>query len=226
MLIYRKIKSESPSFSLNALNAKNISSYLGGDKAVSYVQATQSLTNYFQSSLIKTDNPLNVAIEYDGFFAVNTQTEIRYTRNGNFHVNGLEQLVNKSGNIIMTRSEEPILIPFGSREVAIAEDNSVFSNTEIDSDSIRQIKIVKFDNPQNLEKKGEGFYKISNDSVKKFLVNDAKILQNFTETSNANAIQEMTKMIETVRQLESYQKIIQSIDGADDQSVNSLGRVA
>ena len=89
-----------------------------------------------------------------------------------------------------------------------------------------QLKIVNFSNPQVLTKEGEGFYKISDPSVKEILVNDAKVLQGFTETSNANVIHEMTQMIETVRQLEAFQKIIQSIDEADDQSVNSLGRVA
>ena len=85
---------------------------------------------------------------------------------------------------------------------------------------------MNFNNPHGLKKEGEGFYKISDPSIKEILVDDAKVLQGFTENSNANAIHEMTQMIETVRQLEAYQKIIQSIDEADEQSVNSLGRVA
>ena len=36
---------------------------------------------------------------------------------------------------------------------------------------------------------------------------------------------EMTKMIETVRAFESYQKVIQTIDQVDERSVNSLGRI-
>jgi len=88
------------------------------------------------------------------------------------------------------------------------------------------LKIVNFNNPHGLIKEGEGFYKTKDSSIKEILVNDAKVLQGFTENSNANAIHEMTQMIETVRQLEAYQKIIQSIDEADDQSVNSLAQVA
>ncbi len=226
MLVYEEKKSSLQQIPLNSIDAQGLLSLQDGDPAVSYVQVTQSLTDFSQGSLIKTDSPLDVAIEGEGFFAVDTPTGVRYTRNGNFHLDGLGQLVDKSGNIIMTRSEEPILIPFGTREVTIARDGSVFGGSNLDSDPLGQIKIVKFDNPQTLEKEGEGFYKISNASVKEILVDDAKVLQGFTETSNSNAIHEMTKMIETVRQLEAYQKIIQSIDEADDQSVNSLGRVA
>ena len=227
MLVYEEKKSPFQQIALSGSNGKNLNPVYGSDSAVSYVQVTQSLTDFTQGSLIKTDNPLDVAIEGEGFFVVNTPAGMRYTRNGNFHLDGLGQLVDKGGNIIMTRSEEPILIPFGTQEISIAQDGLILSSSEdIDQTTLGQLKIVKFNNPQALTKEGGGFYKISDSSVKEILVNDAKVLQGFTETSNANAIHEMTQMIETLRQLEAYQKIIQSIDEADDQSVNSLGRVA
>jgi flagellar basal-body rod protein FlgF len=226
MLVYEEKKSPFQQISLNGSATQNLNPYRGSDPAVSYVQVTQSLTDFTQGSLIKTDSPLDVAIEGEGFFVVDTPAGIRYTRNGNFHLDGLGQLVDKGGNAIMTRSGEPILIPFDTRGVTIDQDGSISSGAEFDQDPLGQLKIVNFNNPQALAKEGEGFYKISDPSVKEILVDDAKVLQGFTETSNANAIHEMTQMIETVRQLEVFQKIIQSIDEADDQSVNSLGRIA
>jgi len=196
------------------------------NSAVSYVQVTRSLTDFMQGSLIKTDSNLDVALEGEGFFTVNTPQGIRYTRNGSFHLDGLGQLVDKNGNMIMTRSEEPVLIPFGTQQVTIDQDGSIFSATELDQTPLGQLKIVNFNNLKALTKEGEGFYKISDPSVKEILAIDAKVLQGFTENSNSNPIHEMTQMIETVRQLEAYQKIIQSIDEVDDQSVNNLGRVA
>ena len=226
MLVYEERKSPLQQISLNGPNTKNLSSLLESDPTVSYVQVTRSLTDFSQGSLIKTDNPLDVAIEGNGFFVVDTPQGNRYTRNGNFHLDGLGQLVDQKGNTLLTRSEEPILIPFGVKQITIDEDGLISGDSELDQVSFGQLKIVKFNNTQALTKEGEGFYKLSDSSVKEILVNDAKVLQGFTETSNSNAIHEMTQMIETVRQLEAYQKIIQSIDEADDQSVNSLGRVA
>ena len=226
MLVYEEKKPPFQETPLNGFDMKNLNSFHGSDPAVSYVQATQSLIDFTQGSLIKTDNPLDVAIEGKGFFVINTPTGDRYTRNGNFHLDGLGQLVDQKGNMIMTRGDEPILIPFGTKQITINQDGSVFGGAEIDQDPLGQLKIVNFNNLQSLTKEGEGFYKISDSSVKEILVNDAKVLQGFTENSNSNAIHEMTQMIETVRQLEAYQKIIQSIDELDDQSVNSLGRVA
>ncbi len=226
MLLYEEARPSFQQTSWDGSDTINLNPFHGSDPAVSYVQVTQSLTDFAQGSLIKTDSPLDVAIEGEGFFAVNTPTGIRYTRNGNFHLDGLGQLVDKQGNIIMTQSDEPILIPFGTKQITINQDGSIFGGAEFDQDALGQLKIVNFNNLQALKKEGEGFYIISDPSVKEILVNDVKLLQGFEEISNANAIHEMTKMIETVRQLEAYQKIIQSIDEADDQSVNSLGRVA
>ena len=226
MLIYEEKRTPPNQSLLIGFEGDKFSQPFSSDSAASYVQVTQSLTDFTQGPLIKTDNPLDVAIEGEGFFAVDTPTGIRYTRSGNFQLDGLGQLVDRKGNTILTQNEEPILVPFGTRQVTVGQDGSVFGGTELDSESLGQIRIVKFDNPQVLKKEGEGFYKISDPSVKEILVNDAKVLQGFKETSNANVIHEMTQMIETVRQLEAYQKVIQSIDEADDQSVNSLGRVA
>jgi len=226
LLVYEEKKGSLHQALLNGSVMNNLTSSTGSDPAVSYVQVTQSQIDFSQGSLIKTDNPLDVAIEGEGFFVINTPTGTRYTRNGNFHLDSLGQLMDKKGNAIMTRNEEPIIIPFGTKEITIDQDGTISGGTELDQVQLGQLNIVSFENPQALTKEGEGFYKNTDSSVKENPANDAKVLQGFTENSNANAIQEMTKMIETVRQLEAYQKIIQSIDEVDDQSVNSLGRVA
>jgi len=49
--------------------------------------------------------------------------------------------------------------------------------------------------------------------------------QGYLERSNVNSIEEMTNMITAIRAFEAYQKVIQTIDEADDQAVNSIGRV-
>jgi flagellar basal-body rod protein FlgG len=226
MLIYEEKRPPFQQILMKGSDTKNLNPFHGSDLAVSYVQVTQSITDFEQGSLIKTDNPLDVAIEGKGFFVINTPNGDRYTRNGNFQLDGTGQLVDRRGNKIVTRNEEPILIPFDTKQITIDQDGSIFGGAEIEQDLLGQLKIVNFSNLHALTKEGEGFYKILDPSIKEILVDDAKVLQGFTENSNANAIHEMIQMIETVRQLEAYQKIIQSIDEADDQSVNSLARVA
>lgn len=228
MLVYEEKKPSVQLMSLNESDTKNLNSLNGSDPAVSYVQVTQSLIDFTQGSLIKTDNSLDVAIEGKGFFVVNTPAGIRYTKNGNFKLNGFGNLVDQKGNMVMTRRDEPVIIPLGTQRVTIDNEGSIFGGMEpeLELELLGQLKIVNFNDPQILQKEGEGIYKFSESSTQEILVSDAKVLQGFLENSNANPIHEMTKMIETLRQLEAYQKIIQSIDEVNDQSVNNLGQVA
>lgn len=198
----------------------------GAHPVVAYVQVTGSKTDFAQGPLISTENPLDVAIDGDGFFAIETEAGVRYTRNGTFHLDGLGQLVDREGNRVISRNDEPILIPSTTERITIDQDGTVHGGSGLDNFPVGQLKIVRFDNNQGLVKEGEGMYINKGAVIQETELGDVKVLQGFIEKSNVNAVQEMIKMIETVRMLEAYQKIIQAIDEADDQSVNSLARVA
>ncbi len=200
--------------------------YFGADPSVAYVQATGSTTDFTQGSLINTGNQLDVAIEGDGFFVIETQAGDRYTRNGTFHLDGLGQLVDREGNIVKSRNEDPILIPSNTDRVTIDQDGTVFGGRGLEIFPLAQLKVVQFNNNGGLVKEGEGMYINTNATLQETSAGDIKVVQGFIEKSNVNVVQEMTQMIETVRTLEAYQKIIQSIDEADDQSINNLARVA
>lgn len=196
------------------------------DPAVAYVMITGGLTDFSQGSLINTENPLDVAIEGDGFFVLDTPAGIRYTRNGTFHLDGSGQLVDRSGNFLMTQNDETILIPIDTDSISIDQGGTVFGGRGIDLVALAQLKIVQFNDNRGLVKEGKGMYINQNTYIQGKPLGEVKVLQGFLEKSNVNAVQEMTQMIETLRTLEAYQKIIQSIDEADDQSVNNLARVA
>ena len=199
--------------------------FLEPDPAIAYVEVTGSLTDFTQGSLINTENPLDVAIEGDGFFVLDTPAGTRYTRNGTFSLDGLGQLVDQAGNLLMTRNDEPAFIPIGTERVTIDKDGTIFGGRGLDLEAVGQLKIVQFDDNQGLVKEGEGMYINQNASIQEENLGEVTVLQGFLEKSNVNVVQEMTQMIETVRTLEAYQKIIQSIDEADDQSVNNLAQV-
>ena len=76
-----------------------------------------------------------------------------------------------------------------------------------------------------LEKIGDGLYRHTGKQENEINALNTKTRQGFLENSNVTAVEEMTEMIGTLRIFESYQKIIQSIDSMNDQSVNTIGRV-
>ena len=56
-------------------------------------------------------------------------------------------------------------------------------------------------------------------------IDNTTIRQGFLESSNVTIVEEMADMLATLRLFETYQKLIQSIDSMDDQSVNDIGRI-
>ena len=83
----------------------------------------------------------------------------------------------------------------------------------------------EFEDQKVLVKEGNGLYKLINPEVEPIPATNVTVHQGYLERSNVNSIEEMTNMITAIRAFEAYQKVIQTIDEADDQAVNSIGRV-
>jgi flagellar basal-body rod protein FlgG len=88
------------------------------------------------------------------------------------------------------------------------------------------VKVVTFPAEAILIKEGNGLMRMTSPNVKSSKPENTKIVQGYLESSNVNVVEEMTRMIETLRMFEAYQRMIQSIDEADGQSVNNIARVA
>src|SRR5271166_1618864 len=82
---------------------------LGGDRL-----------NLGQGALQQTSNPLDLAIEGEGFFQVQTPNGLRYTRDGSFHRSQTGQLVTAAGEPVMSASGQTIAVPPG--EVTVGAD--------------------------------------------------------------------------------------------------------
>jgi flagellar basal-body rod protein FlgG len=86
--------------------------------------------------------------------------------------------------------------------------------TEIDT-----IKIMNFGPDAAMNKAGDGMFTFSNEGTQ----STATIKQGYVETSNVDSVKEMVRMIETMREFESYQKAIQMFDNATSKVTNQLG---
>ena len=73
-----------------------------------------------QGALQQTGNPLDLAIEGQGFFQVQTPNGLRYTRDGSFHRSQSGQLVTEAGEPVLSAAGQPIPVPPG--EVSVGAD--------------------------------------------------------------------------------------------------------
>src|SRR5580692_3161264 len=78
--------------------------FAGQDRRISFVQDRTSYINMAPGALERTGGPLDVAIDGDGYFTVQTPRGQRYTRNGAFQISGAGQLVTSNGDQVLGSS--------------------------------------------------------------------------------------------------------------------------
>ncbi len=177
-----------------------------------------STVDFTQGDFRETGNVLDLALSGDGFFKIQTQQGIRYTRNGTFSLNRDNILVTENGDQVMGDSG-PISIQ-GSN-VQINENGEVL----VDSDQVGKLSIVTFSSKENLIKEGESLFEYTGEATDETGSETAFVKQGSLEMPNTILVIEMTKMMETMRTYESYMKIIQTFDEVDTKLVNELGKV-
>ena len=167
-------------------------------------------TDFSEGPKAGTGNPLDLAINGEGFFALEGD---RYTRNGSFMISSDGYLATKSGVNVMGEG--------GPLEI-VGSNVDITSSGEIivDEISIGNLKIVDFPDKEMLNKLGDGMFTAEEDGVEA----NATVSQGFLEKSNVNVIQEMVKMLKSTREFESYQKMIHAFDEAASKTINEMGK--
>jgi len=173
-------------------------------------------TDYSRGPLQRTDNPLDAAIDGEGFFSVQTDQGIRYTRNGAF-------TINPDGNL-STQDGDPILGEGG--EIAIDGADVRFDgsgNVIVDGAVTDRLRIVKITEPTALKKIGKTLFQLDENIGAEEPLEYGGVQQGFLEGSNVNAVKVMTELIEVQRGYESYQKMIQTMGEMASRVISGVG---
>ena len=174
-------------------------------------------TDFSQGALSQTGNPLDLALEGEGFFTVQTPNGIRYTRNGEFSVNPEGVLVTQEGNPVQGDGGE-IRVEEGS--VTISETGEIL----VTGEAAGTLSNVKFPEGTQLLKQGETLLIPADAGQTGTAAEDVKVHQGYVEKSNVDPVLSMTEMIDVIRGFESYQKVIQTLDEMSGQAMQ-VGRL-
>lgn len=183
---------------------------------IDFVSAWTLQRDFSTGSIERTGNPLDVAIEGDGFFAIQTPAGTAYTRDGRFSLNAQGQLITKSGLPVLG----PIQINPNGGEIAIAKDGQVMQ----DSVAVGQLQLSTFAHPGALEKMGDSLWKATDEAPQPAA--GARVAQGFVESSNVNAVSEITQMIDISRTYESISRMIDQADQMRGSSIEKLTRIS
>lgn len=176
---------------------------------VGWTSLVKAYTDFGQGELRVTGNPLDLAIDGEGFFMVRgTDGETYYTRAGNFKVNEKNELITPQGRPVLNAGGGPITIDLRQGKPLVLSDGSILQGKT----TVAKVGVVKFDEPEKLVKYGDGALFTAPAEVTATPVTKPNVRQSMLEGSNVSAIDEMVRMIQTERSYQIQQRIMQTMD--------------
>lgn len=185
---------------------------------IDYVEVSGVFRDDHQGPAINTGNDFDFMIEGEGYFEINTQEGLRYSRNGSFTLNQDGALTDKMGNPIQGENGT---IFVKSTNFEVNREGEVIQDGKL----IDKIKLVKFSDPTLIEKVGMNYYFHSGPEEFASKLEFPNLRQGFLEGSNVNPVKNLTTMIMAHRSYEAYQKAIKNVDNMMEKSSNTIGAV-
>jgi flagellar basal-body rod protein FlgF/flagellar basal-body rod protein FlgG len=153
-----------------------------------------------QGALTPTGNPLDLAIEGNGFFAIQTSQGIRYTRDGQFERARDGTLTTQAGEPVLDTRNQPVRIPAG--EIAIGSDGAVSINGAV----LGRLGVFGFASSDALRAEGGNRYAPADGS--EAMIATGTVHQGALESSNQDVIGGSLQLVLMQRQSEMMEKAV------------------
>jgi len=182
--------------------------YVAPEAAVNDPSATMPLierpwVDHAQGALHATGNPLDVALNGKGFFAVNGPSGPLYTRNGNFRLAADGKLISADGYAVRDSQGAPIALQ-SARGLEITSDGTITQ----DGVAAGKLEIVDFTSTAGLSKQGSNYFRIADPSLRPAPAAGTGVAQGHLEGSNAGSAEGAVRLVNVMRQFEMLQKAV------------------
>lgn len=174
----------------------------GVKNPLSFADNISTYRNTESGSMTVTGNDLDVAINGDGYFTVETPLGTRYTRAGNFSIDGSGQMVTTEGYPVLDVTGQPFLLPENTTSVQIG----ALGNVKVNGEDFGTLGVVQFENPKLLQRLSDKLYssEVAPDPATKYTV-----AQGTLEGSNVQPVKELTHMIDVSHSVNATAKFIE-----------------
>ena len=166
-------------------------------------------------SLEQTGGALDLALQGEGYFAVETPAGERYTRSGSFVTDAEGTLRSHSGLAVLGEAG-PITISKDAKQVRIGADGQV----QADGQTVGKLKVVRFDTADALVKEGLTLLKQQGGTA--LSAENTTVEQGYLESANVNAVGGMTELITVSRSFEAFQKLIETFRQLDERTARDI----
>ncbi|HLK57568.1 MAG TPA: flagellar hook-basal body protein [Chthonomonadaceae bacterium] len=168
--------------------------------------------------LAKSDDPLHASLDANQFFTVKTPAGERYTRAGNFQLDGAGNLITSTGLPVLDINGNPIRVPAGPAPVLDAS-----GNVTVGGQPVARLKVVQA-NPGDLVKQGESLFAPTKGAPLPLAARPV-LRPNTLEQSNVNPMLSLVELITISRGFEMAQRAIITQDEMLRHATNDVGKV-
>ena len=188
-----------------------------GEESLSMAHARGRLTDPSQGALAPTGGALDLAIEGEGFFAVETPEGPRLTRAGAFSMGPAGDVLSPEGHRLLDAGGAPVNLPPDAGPVTVAPDGTV-------STPLGPIALLGLVRPVEPLAMARGAGTTFDPGPAGFEpAPEGQVLQGHLEASNVNAVSEIARMIEVQRAYELGQSFLDREDQRLRGAIETMG---
>lgn len=170
-----------------------------------------------QGTFRETGRPLDVSLDGQGFFMVQTPEGERLTRGGSFRLDSVGHLTDQRGNLVLG-NEGPLLLQGGT--VEINGDGSV----TVDGANAGRLRVVQVDDPTHLLKEGFGRFRASG-PLQLADPDVTRVRQGAVEEANLDPLASMVDLVTIQRAFTANMDALRAMDSVMSSISNEVGKV-
>ncbi len=190
-----------------------------GDKSIAYSSTGDTFLSRISGAIVKTDNPLDVAVAGEGWLGISTASGTAYTKDGRMTMRESGALVSVNGNPVLDNGGSGISLDPNGGPASISRDGAILqSGRQIATLGLFQLdpaaKLVRGENASVIPDKPAT-------PVANFIQNG--IVQGSIENANVNPVSEMTRLITVQRNFEQITSALETSETSLNEAIKTLG---
>lgn len=169
---------------------------------IAYTRDPISYRDTNNGPLKTTGNPLDLAVSGPGYFIVDTPLGQRYTKAGNFMIDGQGTLVTPQGYPVLSAAGDVIAFPDDTTDIQINDQGIITAN----GDEVGQVGVAEFTNEQAMKRLGNNLYSSDEAPLDQ---QTARVVQGALEQSNVQGVSELVRVVQLQRSVASTAKFVE-----------------
>ncbi len=195
-------------------------------KGINYDRVGKNYTDFSPGAIRMTENPLDLAIQGEGFFKVKGPEGILYTKRGDLAINSEGHLTTSNGLPVLDNGNSEITIPdTDTSKVAFGDSGTIYVLGPNGARSeVSQLALVDIADKLKLKRESDTTFSLETGALETPSEN-SRVIQGGLELSNVNMAEGMTQLIDNYRTFETYQKVLKSYQtiGEQQEELGTLG---